>query len=136
MRKGIAVSPGVAVGTAYCIHQIFVNPDTRRLEGDEVRLELARFDEARSQTAADLDALYDKVATQVGVKEAQIFRAHETILHDPGFAAKARYCIAEDRLTAPAALDCLLREYTALFAATSDEYLRERLGMCAMWSCG
>jgi phosphotransferase system enzyme I (PtsI) len=127
MRKGIAVSPGVAVGTAYCIHQIFVNPDTRRLEGDEVCLELARFDAARSKTAGDLHALYDKVATQVGSKEAAIFRVHETILHDPSFTAKVRHAIAEDRLTAPAALDRLLKEYAVLFAATSDEYLRERL---------
>ena len=39
MRKGIAVSPGVAVGTAYCIHEIFVNPDTQRLEDREVTAE-------------------------------------------------------------------------------------------------
>ena len=41
MRKGIGVSPGVAVGTAYCIHEIFVNPDTKRLEESEVWAELA-----------------------------------------------------------------------------------------------
>jgi hypothetical protein len=34
------------VGTAYCIHEIFVDPDTRRLEADQVRDELARFDRA------------------------------------------------------------------------------------------
>ena len=27
MHKGIAVSPGVAVGSAYCIHEIFVDPE-------------------------------------------------------------------------------------------------------------
>lgn len=127
MRKGIAVSPGVAVGKAYCIHEIFVNPETRRLEADEVRRELARYDEARAATAADLHALYDKVASQVGEKEAAVFRAHESILHDPTFTAKIRHAIAEDRLAVPAAIDRLLQEYTALFTATTDEYLRERL---------
>ena len=43
MRRGIGVSPGVAVGTAYCIHEIFVDPDTRRLEPDQVRDELAHY---------------------------------------------------------------------------------------------
>lgn len=127
MRKGIAVSPGVAVGKAYCIHEIFVNPETRRLEEDEVRRELARYDEARAATAADLHALYDKVASQVGEKEAAVFRVHESILHDPTFTAKIRHAIAEDRLAVPAAIDRLLQEYTALFTATKDEYLRERL---------
>ena len=39
MRKGIAVSPGVAIGTAYCLHEIFVNPQTKRLEDKEVTVE-------------------------------------------------------------------------------------------------
>ncbi len=127
MRKGIAVSPGVAVGKAYCIHEIFVNPETRRLEEDEVRQELGRYDEARAATAGDLHALYEKVASQVGKKEAAVFRVHESILHDPTFTAKVRHAIAEDRLTVQAALDRLLQEYAALFTATKDEYLRERL---------
>ena len=37
MLKGIGVSPGVSVGRAYCIHQIFVNPDNTRLEEGEVK---------------------------------------------------------------------------------------------------
>ena len=61
MRKGIAVSPGVAVGTAYCIHEIFVNPEKKRLADDEVTAELARFETARDRAAADLSALQLKV---------------------------------------------------------------------------
>ena len=100
MRKGIGVSPGVAVGTAYCIHEIFVNPDTRRLEKDEVLAELDRYDQARDKTAADLHALYQKVASQVGPDEAAIFRAHESILHDPAFTAKIRAWIVDERQSA------------------------------------
>lgn len=127
MRKGIAVSPGVSIGTAYCIQEIFVNPDNSRLAENEVRDELARFDCARNAAAADLRALQKKVSSQVGEKEAEIFRAHEMILHDPAFTAKVRAWIAGDRLNAPAALHQLLNEYTSLFARTKDEYLKERL---------
>src|SRR6476620_3117390 len=49
MRKGIPVSPGVAVGTAFCIHEIFVNPDTKRLEAHEVTTELSNFEAAREK---------------------------------------------------------------------------------------
>jgi phosphotransferase system enzyme I (PtsI) len=127
MRKGIGVSPGVAVGTAYCIHEIFVNPDTKRLEEGEIRSELARYDQARDQTAADLNALYQKVASQVGADEAAIFRAHESILHDPSFTAKIRSWIVNERQTSQSALHRLLEEYTALFSSTKDDYIRERL---------
>src|SRR4029079_3801872 len=96
MRKGIGVSPGVAIGTAYCIHEIYVNPDTRRLEKAEVLAELDRYDQARDKAASDLSALYPKVATQVGPQEAAIFRAHEAILRDPSFQAKIRTWIVDE----------------------------------------
>ena len=127
MRKGIGVSPGVAVGRAYCIHEIFVNPETRRLAEGDVRGELARFEQARQSTAADLHALHQKVARQVGQNEAAIFKTHESILHDPSFIAKIRHWIENERQNAQGALASVLDEYTALFTRMSDEYLRERL---------
>jgi phosphoenolpyruvate-protein phosphotransferase (PTS system enzyme I) len=127
MGKGIGVSPGVAVGTAYCIHEIFVNRNTRRLAADEVFPELARYEKARDAAAADLRSLYTKVASQVGKSEAAIFQAHESILHDPAFNEKIRHWIVERHQTAPYALDQVLQEYTGLFARTKDQYLRERL---------
>ena len=57
MRKGIPVSPGVAVGVAYCIHEIFINPDTKRLEDHEITAELANYETARDEASAELRAL-------------------------------------------------------------------------------
>jgi phosphoenolpyruvate-protein phosphotransferase (PTS system enzyme I) len=127
MYKGIAVSPGVAVGRAYCIHQIFVGPQTQGLAQEEVVAEWERYESAREKTAADLHALYEKVATQVGRDEAAIFLTHETILHDPAFTTKVRTAIMDQRQSAQAALHQVLNEYTSLFARTKDEYLLERL---------
>lgn len=127
MRKGIPVSPGVSTGTAYCIHEIFVNPDTKRLEDSEVTAELAAYETARDKAAADLQALRHKVESQVGMPEAAIFAVHLSILRDPTFTEKARNWIVNDRLTAQAALHRILSEYSALFSRTQDSYLRERL---------
>jgi phosphoenolpyruvate-protein phosphotransferase (PTS system enzyme I) len=127
MRKGIPVSPGVAVGTAFCIHEIFVNPDTKRLEDNEVTAELANFETARDRAAAGLRALQHKVEQQVGHDEARIFAAHESILRDTAFTQKVRGWIVNDRLTAKAALARLLDEYAVLFTRTNDELVMERL---------
>jgi phosphoenolpyruvate-protein phosphotransferase (PTS system enzyme I) len=127
MRKGIAVSPGVAVGTAYCIYEIFVNPDTKRLEDREVTAELAHYEYARDKTAEDLLALQKKVEAQVGHEQAAIFAVHETILRDAPFTKKVRDWIVNERMTAQAALHMLMEEYTHLFSRTKDEYLRDRL---------
>jgi phosphotransferase system enzyme I (PtsI) len=127
MRKGIPVSPGVAVGTAFCIHEIFVNPDTKRLEDNEVTAELASFETARDKAATELRALQHKVEQQVGHDEAAIFGVHESILRDAAFTHKVRNWIVNDRLSVQAGLARLLDEYTALFTRTNDEYLKERL---------
>lgn len=126
MRKGIAVSPGVAVGAAYCIHEIYVG-EREQLRGPEVFEELDRYEQALKQTASDLHALYQKVASQVGQAEAAIFQTHESILKDPAFTGKVRNWIVKEGLTAPLALRRLLDEYSILFKRTKDEYLRERL---------
>jgi phosphotransferase system enzyme I (PtsI) len=127
MRRGIAVSPGVAVGTAYCLSEVFVRPDQKKLADREITAELARYETACDRTAADLRALRRKVEHQVGKNEAAIFAAHEAILRDPAFRDKIRNAIIEDRLSAQAGLHRVLNEYTLLFARTSDQYLKERL---------
>ncbi len=127
MRRGIAVSPGVAIGTAYVIHEIFVNPDTQRLEDTQITAELANYETARDKAAADLRALEKKVDAQVGHEEAFIFAVHRAIIREPAFTNKIRNWIVEDKMTAAASLHRLLGEYTAMFTKTRDEYLQERL---------
>ena len=127
MRRGIAVSPGVAIGTAYVIHQIFVNPDTKRLEDSEITAELANYETARDKAGADLRALERKVEAQVGHEEASIFAVHQSILRDAAFTNKIRNWIVDERMNSSAALHRLLGEYTTLFAKTKDEYLQDRL---------
>ena len=127
MRRGIAVSPGVAIGTAYVIHEIFVNPDTQRLEDSEITAELANYETARDRSAADLRALEKKVEAQVGHEEASIFAVHQSILRDSAFTNKIRAWIVDERMSAAAALHRLLGEYTAFFTRTADSYLQERL---------
>jgi phosphotransferase system enzyme I (PtsI) len=128
MRRGIAVSPGVAIGTAFVIHQIFVNPDTKRLEESEITAELANYETARDKAAADLRALEKKVDAQVGHEEASIFAVHQSILRDASaFTNKIRTWIVDERMSAAASLHRLLGEYTAIFAKTQDDYLQEKL---------
>jgi len=127
MHKGIAVSPGVAVGTAYCIREIFVNPDTKRLESDEITRELEQYEAARDKAVAELRVMAQKVSEQVGNDAGQIFAVHESMLRDPAFTRRIRGWIVDERLTASAALHRLLEEFSALFARTRDEYLGERI---------
>ena len=127
MRKGIAVSPGVAIGTAYLIEEIFVRPDSQKLDPSELETEWARYERAHDRAVGDLEALEKKVASQVGNDEASIFAAHRAILEDPAFNEKIRQGIFQSHFTVASALHQTLNEYTSLFARTRDPYLIERI---------
>ena len=116
MKRGIAVSPGVAIGTAYVT-----------LADSEVTAELANYETSRDKAGSELRALERKVAKQVGPDEAAIFAVHGAILRDTAFTNKIRNWICEERITAAAALSRLLDEYTVIFTKTNDAYLKERL---------
>jgi phosphoenolpyruvate-protein phosphotransferase (PTS system enzyme I) len=127
MLKGIAVSPGVAVGTAYCVNQIFLAPLTQREGEHDVQTELARYDAARRHAEEDLLALERELESQLGTDEAAIFKAHHSILCDPALVRNVRAGIVEQNLSAPCALHRVLEEYTEAFSKFDDAYLKERL---------
>jgi phosphotransferase system enzyme I (PtsI) len=117
----------VAVGKAYCVDEIFVAADDRKLGSREAAAEFRRFQRARSKAAGELRALYHKVSSQIGFEQASVFEARERVLTDPALAAKVRLRIIGERETVPSALRHLLRENRVLLAATPDEFLKRRL---------
>lgn len=104
-----------------------MNPDTKRLEDNQITAELANYETARDKAGADLRALEKKVDAQVGHEEATIFAVHQKVLRDPAFTNKIRNWIVEEKMTAGSALFRLLGEYTEIFSKTKDDYLREKL---------
>lgn len=127
MRKGIAVSPGVTIGTAYCIHEVFVAPDRETLQPEEVASEVARFEAARKKSIADVRALHVKLERQVGKDAAAVFAVHESILQDVALVGKVRHWMTHDHMSAQAALAKLVETYRELLDRSGDAYLRERL---------
>jgi len=127
MRRGIAVSPGIAVGSAYCIDEVFVNPGIQHLDDRDVSAELAKYETARDNAVRDLIALEKKLAKQVGRKESAIFAAHRSILGDRAFTTTISDWIVNERLTCQVALHRLLDQYTEAFGQVKDDYLKGRL---------
>lgn len=126
MPKGLAVSPGVSIGVAYCIEQIFVNPNRKALAPDEVTPELARFSDACQRVAEDLERLQHKVAAQVSVETAAVFSFHQTLLNDPEFQAQVRNQIVHEFKPATAALADVVEHYGMLLARSGNKLITER----------
>ena len=128
MHHGVAVSPGVAVGTAYRIDSTLVQDGPEFLQADvRVEDELARFDNAVSAAAEEIELIVSKVATEVGPGEAQIFAGHLTLVRDPALLSAVRNKIQTENRAAHSALNEVVKGYAALFAQLEQEHFRERL---------
>jgi phosphoenolpyruvate-protein phosphotransferase len=117
----------VAVARAYRLDRRPVPGETQHVEDAAVPAELARFDAACAAAARNLDDAIARVTGQLGEDEAAIPRAHRRLLLDPALRDKVHSAIRDHRLTAPAALQRVLDEYTGIFGQTQDAYLHERL---------
>jgi phosphotransferase system enzyme I (PtsI) len=127
MKKGVPVSPGIAVARAYRFDEALACRASGPMDEAAVAAELGRFDTACAQAAVELDAVIQRVSREVGEEEAAVFRAHRLLLRDPALVGKVQSLIRDRRVNACEALARALDEYTELFARISDPYLRERL---------
>jgi phosphotransferase system enzyme I (PtsI) len=127
MKKGVPVSPGVAVARAYCVDEVLARREPLQLDEAALSGEISRFDRACAGAAEELDAIVARVSQQLGEDEASIFRAHRLLLRDPAFVGKVKSIIQKRHVDASTALHETLEEYTQLFARIEDDYLRERM---------
>jgi phosphoenolpyruvate-protein phosphotransferase (PTS system enzyme I) len=127
MRKGVPVSPGVAVARAYCVDEVLARQAPEQIDGAMASAEVTRFESAVYEAGGELDAIVRRVSEQLGEEEAAIFRGHRLLLRDPALLTKVKTAILHKHVDAGTALHDVLDEYTLLFSQFEDEYLKERL---------
>lgn len=127
MKKGVPVSPGVAVARAYCIDQAPARQAALQLDGSALSGEITRFDTATAAAIRELDEIIERVAHQIGQDEAAIFRAHRQLLRDPALINKVKSYILANHVEGATALQALLEEYSQVFRQITDPYLQERM---------
>lgn len=127
IRKGVAVSPGVGLGRAFRLDRGLDGLATDTVRPTEAAAEIERLVLAVEKADRELEAIVAKVEMQVGKEEAAIFRAQRLIIKDVSLLKKAKARIAENGLSAAAALQSVLTDYSALFARIKDDYLKQRM---------
>lgn len=127
MRKGVAVSPGIAVGTAYCANKLFLPPAAPSAGEVDIQAELSRYEAARWRAEEDLIVIQEKAEQQLSRSDASIFDVHRSILSDTSLVERVQEGIIQNKLTAQGALHHALELYSEAFSKFNDSYLRERL---------
>jgi phosphoenolpyruvate-protein phosphotransferase (PTS system enzyme I) len=124
MFKGIAASPGIAIGKAFALRPAEPVQALDQAPGD-VAVELARFEAALAASEKELTALRERVARRVGEAEAAVFDAHLMMLQDPSLTEAVRSDV-EGGSSALAALEQVVAGFKAVFEGMDDPYMRER----------
>ncbi|MBL8793473.1 MAG: phosphoenolpyruvate--protein phosphotransferase [Planctomycetia bacterium] len=127
MKRGVPVSPGVAVARAYCVDQVLARREPNTLDIAALSGEISRFDTACAAAAGELDVIIGRVTQEVGKEQADIFQVHRLLLRDPALIGRVKAAILNRQVDAESALHELLDEYTAAFSKIDDEYLKERM---------
>jgi phosphotransferase system enzyme I (PtsI) len=125
--KGIAVSPGVAVGPALVVRwEAPVVPDVPIGPG-QVAAETARLTEAMGYARDRIAHSRAKAADRAGEEEARIFDAQLMILEDHDLRTGVDRLIRENHFSAERAFQLKMLEWRGLWTTTGSAMLRERL---------
>jgi phosphotransferase system enzyme I (PtsI) len=115
IKKGIGVSPGVAIAPAVVIDTEEFDVPHREVPTDLGQAELARLSEAFSLSKKEILDLRDGTADRVGKEVASIFDFHIGLLEDKEFHRKCTEAITEGHVTAEYAVATVLRDFAREF---------------------
>lgn len=109
--QGIAVSPGLALGTVQIVLTGPTDVPTWSVKREDVPFEIGRLASALNIAAERLEERQRAVAATAGAKDAEIFAVHRMILKDPRAMSEVEHAISEQRINAEAAVQLLIERY-------------------------
>lgn len=124
--KGIAASPGIAIGRAYVVEDEDIVVERVEIPRDRVKDEVRRFKQAQKATHRDLDAAEQKVLKVLGKQHAKLIDAHRLILKDSLITHDVPKRISDEGVNAEFALSEALEAVNKQFERMEDEFFRER----------
>ena len=126
IKKGIGVSPGVAICQAVVLDAEEYRIPERHVSRQDVGVEIDRLEKALAGSREELIDLRDRTARQLGKETAAIFDFHLALLGDKSLLKKIRGVIEAETVTTEFAVARVLREYAKEFLQM-PEYLAERV---------
>ncbi|MBN1481190.1 phosphoenolpyruvate--protein phosphotransferase [candidate division KSB1 bacterium] len=126
LLKGIAASPGIAIGKVLIIGSETLEVEKKTLKTSDIDAEIEKFDSALAQSISDLEKMFDKTRASYGENAAQIFNVHKYILQDPMVVDKAKKKIRAEKVNADWAFSEIMNNYISKLKGMQDERFHTR----------
>jgi phosphoenolpyruvate-protein phosphotransferase (PTS system enzyme I) len=124
--RGIAVSPGVAIGPVRVLDPRGPRPSHRTVAPEALASELERLDRGLASAHAEAELAESDARQRIGPEYADILAAHARMIADPTLRRDARLRIERDRLAAEDAVGEVLEGHAARLEQLADSHLAAR----------
>ena len=111
IKRGIAVSPGVAIGPALVMDTEGVRIPHRTVSPEQVPDEIARLRRALDEAAAEARDTRQRISARLGQALGNIFSAHASAFEDQSFRDRIELLIRTQNYSAEYAVSRGIREY-------------------------
>lgn len=122
--EGKSVFGGIAIGRLSVYGK--KENQVKRTKVADVEAELRRFTQAKETAKAQLAEFYEKALKEVGEVNAMIFEVHQMMLDDLDYVESITNMICSQEVNAEFAVATTGDNFSQMFAAMEDEYMRER----------
>ena len=121
---GKSVFGGIAIGKL----SIYQKQDNvvKRVKVEDPEAEVARFSDAKETAKTQLGQLYEKALKEVGEANAMVFEVHQMMLDDLDYVESVENIIRSQSVNAEYAVATTGDNFSQMFAAMDDEYMRGR----------
>ena len=122
--QGKGVSTGIGMGPLYFYRR--AKTEIKRYTVEDVQAEWLRFKGAQSIAVDQLGELAEKARAEAGDEAAMLFETHQMMAEDLDYEEAIQALITEDGMNAEAAVSDTADQFSAMFEAMDDDYMRGR----------
>lgn len=122
--RGTGVSSGIALGKLRYYKREKLPSGPRDVE--DTVAELLRWEAAADAAKNQLAALAEKTKIEVGEEAATLFETHQMMLSDLDYTERITNLISKEKQSAEVAVEVAGNEFSAMFAAMDDDYMKAR----------
>ncbi|OXT05969.1 phosphoenolpyruvate--protein phosphotransferase, partial [Thermoanaerobacterium thermosaccharolyticum] len=126
MLKGVAASPGIAIGKVFLYTKKFAEINTQSIDEAMVEDEIAKFENSIKLTIEQIEKIKEKSEREFGKDKAAIFEAHLMLVNDSEFHDSVKNMIKNEHVTADNAVNQVIEQHASMMESLDDKYLKER----------
>ncbi|MBN1398594.1 MAG: phosphoenolpyruvate--protein phosphotransferase [Bacteroidetes bacterium] len=124
--KGIAASPGIAIGPVYLFRKHEPTIQTRTIEPEEIEKEINRLQNSLARSKKEVTKVLDFAENKLGRDQSKIFEAQLLLLEDMVLFEEIFKRLRNERKNAEYLVQDEMEKYHRLMMASHDQYTRER----------